>query len=166
VVGELDDLDQPAVRREAAEDHPRLVHDLAVLVVELKAVAMPLVHDLFAVGPERVRARQQLARVKTEAHGAAHLVHVALLGHEVDDRRRREGGELGRVGVGSVELLASEVDDRALHAEAQAEIRDAVVACIARGLDLALDPAIAESAGHDDPRHAFERRGVAGVELF
>src|SRR5919198_3589388 len=50
VVGQLDDLDQAAIRRQTAEDHPRLVHHLAVLVVELETVAVPLVHDLFAVG--------------------------------------------------------------------------------------------------------------------
>src|SRR5437773_4354790 len=59
VVGELDDLDQAAVRREPAEDHPGLAHHLAVLVVELEAVTMPLVDDLFPVRPVRVRTRQE-----------------------------------------------------------------------------------------------------------
>src|SRR5438094_4533190 len=38
VVDELDDLDQTAVGREPAEDHPRLAHHLPAFVVELEAV--------------------------------------------------------------------------------------------------------------------------------
>src|SRR5205809_4806879 len=149
VVGELDDLDQAAVRREPAEDHPGLAHHLAVLVVELEAVTMPLVDDLFPVRPVRVRTRQQLARVQAEPHRASQLVDVALLGHEVDDRRRGERRELGGVRVRRLQLLPREVDHSALHAQAQAQVRDAVAARVSRRLHLALDAAVAESARDD-----------------
>src|SRR6266567_6645682 len=46
VVGQLDDLDEPAVRREAAQDEARLLQHLPVLVVELEAVAVALVDHL------------------------------------------------------------------------------------------------------------------------
>src|SRR5712691_8951993 len=88
VVGELDDLDEPAVGREAAEEHPGLMQHLAVLVVELEPVAVPLVHDLLAVCLLGERPRRQLAGVETPPHGAAEIGHVPLLGHQVDHRRR------------------------------------------------------------------------------
>ena len=46
--------------------------------------------------------------------------------------------------------LAGELDDRALQAEAQAEVRDAVLARVAGGQDLALDAAMAEAARDED----------------
>jgi hypothetical protein len=81
VVGQLDDLDEPAVWRDAAEDHARFAHGFTVLVVELEAVAMALVNHLLAVGLVGERAGEQLARVESQPHRAAHLVHVSLLGH-------------------------------------------------------------------------------------
>ena len=157
MVRELDDLDETAVWRDAAEDHPGLAEHLAVLVVELEAMAVALVHDLLAVCLVGESARGQLARVQAEAHRAAHLIDVALLGHQVDDRGRGERGELGRVGVGRVQGLAREVDHGALHAEAQAQVRDAVVARIARRDHLALYAAVAEPAGHDDAGDSHQR---------
>src|SRR5204862_5208561 len=46
--------------------------------------------------------------------------------------------------------------DRALQAEAEAEVGDLVVAGIVRGEDLALDAAMAEAARHQDSRGALE----------
>ena len=98
--------------------------------------------------------------IDAEPHGAALLLDVALLGEQVDDRVRREGVELGRVGVSGVEHLAGDVDDGALHAEAEPEIRDQVLAGVPRGEHLALDAAMAEAARHDDAVDTFERRHV------
>ena len=63
-------------------------------------------------------------------------------------RRRRV--ELGRVGAGEAEHVAGELDGHDLHAEAQAEARDAVLAGVVGGRDLALDAPLAEPAGDDD----------------
>ena len=58
--------------------------------------------------------------------------------------------ELGRVGAGQAELVAGELDGHDLHAEAQAEARDAVLAGVVGGRDLALDAPLAEPAGDHD----------------
>ncbi len=96
---QLDDLDQPAVGRLAGQHHAGRLERLAVAVVDLEAVAMALVDDLLAVDRGRLRAGRQLGRVEAEAHRAALVLHVALVGHEVDDRVLGEHVELGRVGV-------------------------------------------------------------------
>ena len=86
MVPELDDLDQPAVGRLPGQDHAGRLERLAIAVVHLEAVAMALVDDLLAVDRGGLRAGRQLRRVEAEAHRAALVLHLALVGHEVDDR--------------------------------------------------------------------------------
>ena len=54
------------------------------------------------------------------------------------------------------EHVAAVLDDRDLHAEADAEVRHALLAREAHRLDLALDAALAEAAGHEDRVHALQ----------
>ena len=57
---------------------------------------------------------------------------------------------LRAVGVRQADHVAGELDDRALQAEADAEERHLPFAGKADGLDLAVDAAVAEAAGHQD----------------
>ena len=57
--------------------------------------------------------------------------------------------ELASLGADDV---ARELDDRALEPEAQAEVRDPVLAGVVGGEDLALDAAMAEAARDEDRR--------------
>ena len=113
-------------------------------------MAVALVDDLLAVDRGGLRARRQLGRIEAEAHGATLVLHLALVGHEVDHRVVGEHVELGRVGVAGADDLAGELDDRALQPEAQAEVRDAMVTGVVGGEDLALDAAVAEAARDED----------------
>ncbi len=61
--------------------------------------------------------------------------------------------ELGGVGVRDAGQVAGRLDDDALQAEAQPEQRDALLAGVGDGGDLALDTAVAEAAGHADRVH-------------
>ena len=51
------------------------------------------------------------------------------------------------VGVVPAEHMARKFDDCDLHAEADAEVRDAALARVLRGQDHALNAAVAEAAG-------------------
>ena len=82
-------------------------------VVDLVAVAVTLVDDLVAVGRLALGAGDDLARGSAEAHRAAHVVDVLLLGHEVDDRVRGARVELGGVGAVQPRDVARELDDGA-----------------------------------------------------
>ncbi len=105
--------------------------------------------------------------LRAEAHGAALAgAVVALLlalrgvlpfGDQRDHRMRGGAVELGAVGVLEPEHVAAVFDDRELHAEADAEVRNLVLAREAHGGDLAFDAALAEAAGHEDGVHARER---------
>jgi hypothetical protein len=100
-----------------------------------------------------VPPRSELAGALLDA-----AVAVLPLGDQRDDRVRRVGIELGRVRVRERRAVARVLDHGELHAEADAEVRDAVLARVADRLDLAFDAALAEAARHEDRVHAGERR--------
>ena len=105
-------------------------------------------------------ALNQTADLSAEAHGAAEvrllaaLLHISLLVgplcDEGDDRILGVLLELSRVGAGHAGLVAGILDDGALHAEADAEIGNAVLPCVLRGKDLALNAARSESSRNQD----------------
>ena len=129
---------------------PAALELAAVPRVELVAVAVPLGHDGLLVRLGDDRTRLELGDVRAEPHRAAHVGHVALSLHQVDHRVRRRRVELGRVRAGEPEHVAGVVDHHHLQTEAQAEARDAVLAGVARGGDLALGSALAEAARDHD----------------
>ena len=126
VVTKLDELHQPVVGADPAPAHPGLAEALAVGVVDLEPMPVALVHDLGAVRGADQAVVLQAGRVEAQAHGAALLGDIGLVGHEVDDRVLGEDVELAAVRVIGPERHPAELDDRALQAEAQAEVRDAV----------------------------------------
>ena len=77
MVLQLDDFDQFAVRRKAAENKAGLLEFFAVGVVEFVAVAVAFVDDKRAVKLARLRADDQLARLRAEPHRAAFFGHFA-----------------------------------------------------------------------------------------
>ena len=90
---------------------------------------------------------------------------VLPLGDQRDDRMRRGAVELGAVRALEPGDVARELDDRELHAEADAEVRHAVLARVAHRLDLALDAALAEAAGHQDRVHAAQAVGAVLLDV-
>jgi hypothetical protein len=123
---------------------------------DLEPVAVPLVDDLLPVDRSGLGAGLEPRRVQPEAHRAALVLHVPLVGHEVDHRVLGEHVELGRVDVLRADHLPSELDHGALETEAQPEIRNPVVAGEMGSEDLALDAAVAEAARDEDPRGSVE----------
>ena len=159
VVGELDELDQPAVGRRAAADEPVRLEAGPVVGVELVAVTVPLADDRLAVGLGHLGARLEHGVVRAQAHRAALVGHVALVVHQVDHRVLGRRVELGRVGVGQTEHVAGELDRHRLQPEAQPEAGHALLAGVAGGGDLALDAAGTEAAGDDDAVEVGEAPG-------
>ncbi len=98
-----------------------------------------------------------LARVGAQTHAAAHVLDVLLVEHQVDDRVLGDGIEFGGVGARETGHVASELRDRDLHPETDAEVRHLVLARVTSGADLALDAADAEPARHEDAVHLHEQ---------
>src|SRR5207249_10822812 len=97
MVGQLDDLDETPLVDGARDDEPRLHEPRPEMVVDLVAVAVTLVEDRLAVRPARTRLLRDLDRLRAEAHRAAEILDLLLLGEEVDHRVRGLRVHLRRV---------------------------------------------------------------------
>ena len=126
--GDLDHLHQPRVGVFSHAGHSGLLESLAVVVVELEAVAVTLADEGLAVGLGGQRAGTELTLVCPQAHRSSHVGDALLLLHEVDDVVGGRGVHLGGVGVGHAEHVAGELYDHALHAQADAQGRDVMLA--------------------------------------
>ena len=99
---------------------------------------------------------RDLDRLGAEAHRAAEVLDLLLLREQVDHRVRRLGVHLRRVRAVEPDHVARELRDGDVHAEADAEVRDRVLAGDPAGEDLPLPAARAEPAGNQDPVHCLE----------
>src|SRR5712691_92906 len=121
MIGQLDHLDQRAVRREPRAPHAELGEHVAIGVRDLVAVAVPLAHLRRPVDLRRARGGPQPAGIGPEPHRAAHLLDTLLRAHQVNHRVLALRLELARIGVGQLADVASELDNRDLEPEANPE---------------------------------------------
>src|SRR5438876_569584 len=114
VIGKLDHLHERAVGRQAGAAHPVLREHVAIGVRHFVAVAMALAHLERSVGLGDPGAGTQLAGVRAQPHGPAQLLDAFLGAHQGDYRVLALGCELARVGVGELDHVTRELDDRCL----------------------------------------------------
>src|SRR6266496_5152505 len=163
VLRQLDHFAQIAGRcalRASADGKPGRLEARQVMIVDLVAMPVALGHRGSAVDLVRERTRPDIAGLRAEPHRAAQVgafgalldraVAVLPLGDQRDDRMRRRRLEFGAVRVGETGLVPRILDHRELHAEADAEVRNIVLAGVADRLDLAFDAALAEAARDED----------------
>ena len=162
--GQFDDLRQFAVGRQAGEAQPGVLELAAIVDVDLVAVPVALADLGRAVDPGDLTALGDQAGIGAEPHGAAQVAgRVAALdhvvagpfGHQADDRVLA-AAELARARPVQAGEVPGRLDDRHLHAEADAEIGHLSGSCEAGRRDLALGAALAEAAGHQDPVDPFQ----------
>ena len=122
------------------------------------AVAFKDDAGVLAVGPGGTGARLQVTGIIAQPHGAAFAGHRALFGKQVYNGIRRFRIELGGIRLVRFEHEPGEFDHHYLHAQAQAEIRNLVLAGIARRLNHAFDAADAEPAWYDHALDAAQLR--------
>src|SRR5919106_5666000 len=156
MVRQLDDLDQLLLGPDPGDREPVLLEALEIVVVDLVAVSVPFLDDPLPVEPRGARPLGQEDRIQAQPHGPALVRERALLGQQIDHEVRGVGDELRGVGSGQAAHVTGVLDHRALHAEADAEVRHAFFARVADGLDLALDAPVAEAARHQDAVHVAE----------
>lgn len=172
VVRQFDHFHDPPVGGQAGEHHAVGGQCLAVVVVHLIAVAVALGDLLFPVEGIGLGMLVQHAGVGAQPQGAANVFNAVLLGHQVDDRVRGVRIQLDAVGVGEAQHIAGEFHDGQLQAEAQAKERDAVLAGVADCVNLAVDAAVAETAGNQNAADIAEdfidilRSDLLGVDPF
>jgi hypothetical protein len=172
---QLDDLDEP-VAREAGKPEPGIHHLLQIAVVEFIAMPVALADDIGAVHRMRERAVRNPHFLRAQAHGATEVrafvarfhrpLLVLPLRDQRDDRVRTRTVELRAVCALEPDHVPRILDDRELHAETDTEIGDPVLARETDGLDLAIDAALAEPAGHEDRVGAVERVRAVLLEVL
>jgi hypothetical protein len=150
MIPQLHDLDQTLIRRQAAQNEALAGERFPIGVVELVAMAVPLPHLGHPVGFVCLRPFQNLAGVRPQPHRSAFLLDAPLIGHEVDHGVWRARVEFGAVRAGEATGMSSQLDHSALLAQALAEEWNMAFPRVADRLDLALDPARAESSGNQD----------------
>src|SRR5690606_10848222 len=146
------------------------------VVVDLVAVAVAFDNHIGAIAFAGLTAGFQRTLLGAQAHGAAKVgglvagLHFAGSGLPLGDQADYGvlGGlvELGGVGIVPAQHIAGEFDDSHLHAQADAQIGDLVLAGIAHGGDLAFHAAQAEAAGHQDGIHVFQLAGAILLDGF
>ena len=107
----------------------------------------------------------ELDRLRAEPHRPAEVLDLLLLGQQVDHGVRRLRVHLGRVRALEPEHVPGELADRHVHAEADAEIGDSALAGDPAGEDLALPPARAEAARHEDAVDLVEPATASSYDM-
>jgi len=81
VILQLDNFDQPPVRREPAQHESFCRQLLTVGVVEFEAMPMSFTHFVHAIHLVRERPLSQPAEVAPQPHGAALVAYALLILH-------------------------------------------------------------------------------------
>src|SRR5262245_60610304 len=150
VICNLAYFDVGAIWSLARNAQPARHQEFLVLAIELVAMPMPLADLGCSIGPAGEAALLQQTWPGAEPHRAAQLVDTLQFAELVNHTVRRTGIELARIRAVETAHVAGVFDHHGLHPQADAEIRDLVLARVADRVDHALDAALAETAGHQD----------------
>ena len=112
-------------------------------------MAMTLRDLLRDVAAVHLRTLRDPAVISAQTQRAALVDLMALIRQEIDDLVLAQLVKFSGIRVLHAADMSSEVDDRNLHAQADAQIRKIVRPAVSGGQDFALDPAIAEAARND-----------------
>src|SRR5580704_4630010 len=131
-------------------------------------MAVALADFGFAVGFVGQGAGFEFAGPGAEAHRAAHFVYAQEFAQFIDDAMRCLRIEFSAVGLLEAGGVACVFDCGALHAEADAEKGNFVIAGVLDGVDHALDAALAEAAGNENAVVALEPlfRGFERIDFL
>src|SRR6266702_1558048 len=175
--------DQPGMRRqldhfaqllalgEAGNAQALVLQSLHVLVVDLVAVTVAFVDHVRAVDLAREAPRLERGALSAQAHRPAEIglfvaaldaaVAALPLGHERDHRVRRVAVEFRAVRAREADDVSRKLDHRELHAQADAEIRNFVLARVLDRLHHAFHTALAETARNEYRVHPLQERADA-----
>src|SRR6266705_2226227 len=168
---QLDHLAQLLALGEAGGAQALVLQSLHVLVVHLVAMAVAFVDHVSAVDLAREAPGLERGALSSQPHRAAEIglfvaaldaaVVVLPLGHERDHRVRRVAVEFRAVRAREADDVSRKLDHRELHAQANAQIQDLVLARVLDRLHHAFHAALAETARNEYRVHAFQERANA-----
>ena len=128
---------------------------------------VPFVHHLLGIEALSHGAWGEPAGIDAQAHGAAQVDHILLLGQQVNHGMGRFGIKFSTGGPGETGLVAGPLDHGALHPQAQAQEGHPLLPGPADGRHLAIHAPVAKAAGHHHRIHASEQGfGPLGFDLL
>src|SRR5467141_2067449 len=168
---QLDHFAQLLALGQAGNAQALVLQPLYVLALDFVPVAVAFVDHVRAVDLAREAPGLERGALGAQAHRAAEIglfvaaldaaVAVLPFGHERDHRVRRVAVEFRAVRAREPDDVARKLDHRELHAQADAEIRDLVLARVLDRLHHAFDAPLAEAPGNEYRVHAFQERADA-----
>ena len=113
-------------------------------------MTMTFVNQLCIVSLAGQRIGINLTRIQSQTHRTAQILNIKLFRHQVDNRMCAVRIELRAVGISHTANVTGKFNYCALHAQADTEERNLVLTCILNSLNLALNTAVTEAAGHQN----------------
>ena len=156
MVGQLDHFHQATVGAGASDDQAGCGQLVAVVVVHFVAVTMALGNLQRAICCCSLGAFNDHAGIGAQTHGAALVIDVFLIGHDVNYLMGGVFVELGGSGSFKAGNVAGELAHGGLQAQANAQEGYLVLAGVLGSQDLALEGALAKAARHQDAIHATQ----------
>src|SRR5690606_17269249 len=159
----------------ASDFQTSLLQSLNIVVVDFVAMTVTLNNYFLAIAVVRSGARLQSALLGTQTHSAAQIgVFVALLdgtigSHPLADQRDHRvcalRFELGAVRIAQTRLVAGVFNHRYLHTQADAQIRNLVLACVLHSEDLAFHTAVTKTTRNQDRVYTFQQMGAMHLDV-
>ena len=163
MIRNLNHLDDPSVRGDAGQLHTVFRQGLAVIVVDLIAVAVTFVNRFLSVQLIGFGGFVQDAGIRTETQGSADILDAVLVRHQMDDRVAGVRIQFRGVGVTVTNDIAGKFHNGHLHSETQAEERDSMGASPADCGDFPFNPSASKAAGDEDAVDTVEDFGGVPV---
>ena len=176
MVRQLDHLDEGVVHGFGRDHHAGVLDLSAIAIVEFVTMAMTFGNHILAVNRVCQGAMLEPAFLQAKTHAATKIGVLAAmlditrsgapLGDQANHRMPAMALVLGGIGAGKIGEISRNVHHRCLHAVADAEIRDALFACVLRGHHLAFETAVTETTGHQDRIDTGEHADTFGLDLL
>ena len=150
MVRQLDYLGKTPSRVPARKLHSACAESIEEFIIEFIPMAVALMDFLFIIQLIRKAVLFKAAGVAAEAKGTADALNIIdLILHEVDYGMLCVEIHLCGMGIRPAEDVTGVFDNRNLHAEADAEIREHMFPCIARSDHHAVNAPFAEASGNE-----------------
>src|SRR5208337_617410 len=150
VVADFNDFHVGAIRGHTRQVQPLGNKDFLIIAVEFVAMAVALGNLELAVGLMSKRAGLEPGGPSSQAHGTPQLINSPQFTKFVDDAMRRGRVKLRTIRAGQAADITRVFYYRALHAEANAEVRHLALASELDAPQHAQNPALAKTSRDQD----------------
>ncbi len=147
---QFDDFDELVIGAGSGEREAVRLVLLPVLIVEFVSMSMAFGDRGGAVGCFRQGTWREVGRMRSEAHGSSQFGDFLLFIEQADDGMLGIFIEFGRVSVRQSHDISPELDDGALHPQADSKEGDFAFTGVSNRLNFPFDPSFAKATWDKD----------------